>query len=245
MAAYGYCCLLAKRHVRALHARARRYCSGWRQPCANDVGSRIDCRSAIVPVLHLLPPGQTHAQREERATASYPRFPGVIPAYQWLSSRSRRVSGPPHALETRAWRSGEVFCGATGRRSCWRWALDELDKPRPRTYGRGLDLAPQKRAIARPPWEAYATHAAPRYTCLRDCSRHDSSSLTPPWSAVGGMLLVRQGLTAPRVDGKRCTTPGATNNRLAPGIHALPAIQSTWRAADDYFSRRPAASVQV
>jgi hypothetical protein len=86
-----------------------------------------------------------------------------------------------------------------------------------------LDLAPRKRAIARPPWEAYAIHAAPRYTCLRDCSRHDSSSLKPRWSAVGG---VRQGLTAPRVDGKRCTTPGATNMGLAPGLHAVPEIQT-------------------
>jgi hypothetical protein len=86
-----------------------------------------------------------------------------------------------------------------------------------------LDLAPRKRAIARPPWEAYAIHAALRYTCLRDCSRHDSSSLKPRWSAVGG---VRQGLTAPRVDGKRCTTPGATNIGLAPKLHAVPEIQT-------------------
>ena len=94
-----------------------------------------------------------------------------------------------------------------------------------------LDLAPRKRVIARPPKDAYETHAAPRYTCLRDSSRHDSSSLKPRWSAVGG---VRQGVTAstaPRVDGKRCTTPGATNIGLAPGLHAVP-DPDTWLAVE-------------
>ena len=81
-----------------------------------------------------------------------------------------------------------------------------------------LDLTPPKRAIARPPWDAYATHAAPRYTCLRDCSRHDSSSLKPRWIAAG-VLAVRQGMIAPRVDGtsERWTTPGATNMALRQG----------------------------
>lgn len=35
----------------ALHTGTK--CSGWRQPCANDVRTSIDCRTAIVPVLHL------------------------------------------------------------------------------------------------------------------------------------------------------------------------------------------------
>ena len=88
----------------ALHTGTK--CSGWRQPCANDVRTSIDCRTAIVPVLHLA------ARIGERANgrASYGELSAVPKCHPCISlALVRFLPSQWTPSETWACRSGEIL----------------------------------------------------------------------------------------------------------------------------------------
>jgi hypothetical protein len=96
-----------------------------------------------VPVLHVAA-RKMHAQTGVR---SYQRLPGVIPAYLLRSSCSRRVSGPYLKLALPIRRNFMVQRYRPPGRCIRRW----LGRIGYAMAEKGLDLAPPKRAIARPP----------------------------------------------------------------------------------------------
>ena len=182
MAAYECCCLLAH-GMFALHTSTT--------AAAADSLARTLSEPAFIAGLLSCQCFRFTARTEARAKgrASYGELSAGARRHPCISlALVRFVPSQWAAPETWACRSGEISM-AQRAVALLAMGFGRIGQAMAEKGLDVLDLAPRKRAIARPSWAAYATHAAPRYTCLRDFSRHDSSSLKPRWSAVGGVRL--------------------------------------------------------